>query len=215
MHSGPLRYNPALDGIRGFAVIAVVLCHADEALVPGGGTGVDLFFVLSGYLISSLLRDEFAASGKIDFLRFYIRRAARLMPPLWCMLLAFLPFILFGHHRADLIKPWLATAAYTMNWNRAFAWWPHYAFGHTWSLAAEEQFYILWPGLFLLVRARKPLLWLSATIAIITFWRFHLVATGAPLIRTYNGFDTHADPISAGLRSGLHADTGSRLGVFQ
>ena len=133
----------------------------------------------SGYLISSLLRDEFAASGKIDFLRFYIRRAARLMPLLWCMLLAFLPFILFGHHRADLIKPWLATAAYTMNWNRAFAWWPDYAFGHTLSLAAEEQFYILWPGLFLLVRARKPLLWLSATIAIITFWRFHLVAMGA------------------------------------
>jgi peptidoglycan/LPS O-acetylase OafA/YrhL len=84
-----------------------------------------------------------------------------------------------------------------MNWNRAFEWAPQGYLGHSWSLAMEEQFYLLWPALLVLLR-RRAVAWLLLAVACITLWRMHLALAGAAFERTYNGFDTHADALLIG-----------------
>jgi peptidoglycan/LPS O-acetylase OafA/YrhL len=191
-----LVYDPALDGLRGFSVAAVIMCHAYNSVAPGGWVGVDVFFVLSGYLITSLLRDELAQRGAVNLWRFYYRRLLRLMPPLWCLLLALLPIVLLWH--PDQLKGWLTSAAYVMNWNRAFGWAPDYVLGHTWSLSEEEQFYLLWPAAFLCLANRRPLRWLCGLLLIAIVWRCYSVWRGAAPNWTYNNFFTHSDPIILG-----------------
>jgi peptidoglycan/LPS O-acetylase OafA/YrhL len=193
-----LRYEPALDGIRGLAVLTVMASHWLPDLLPGGWLAVDIFFVLSGYLITRLLLDEFARDNQINLLRFYAGRAARLMPAFWCLLAFMLVAIVVAHHRQAMIHSWLMSATYLMNWNIALQWGSADYLGHTWSLAAQEQFYILWPIAFLFIRARQPLAWIGATLAVAVAWRFYLVQHQAPEVRLYDGFDTHADPLLMG-----------------
>jgi peptidoglycan/LPS O-acetylase OafA/YrhL len=150
-----LGYRPALDGMRAVAVVAVIAYHFGYGRAQGGFLGVDVFFVLSGYLITSLLLAEHARSGRIDLVAFWLRRARRLLPALLLMLavVAFwigantVPFAL-GLRREDLL--W--TLFYGANWHFIAAGQDYFAqlasaspLRHTWSLAIEEQFYLAWP----------------------------------------------------------------------
>ena len=155
--------RPALDGVRALAVIAVAVYHfgggSRTSVLPGGFLGVDIFFVLSGYLITGLLLGEHSRTGSISLGRFWARRARRLLPALCLVLLAVAvwvwwaaPLSDYGRRRADVF--W--TLGYLANWHLAGAGENYFAsYGtasplrHTWSLAVEEQFYLLWPLLVL------------------------------------------------------------------
>src|SRR3974390_3587616 len=150
-----LSYLPALDGVRAFAVLAVMLFHGGIPHMDGGFMGVDAFFVLSGFLITSLLIGEWRQTSTIKLGGFWARRARRLLPALFMMLLfvAFFASVIvpkgtYGALRLDA----LATLLYVSNWhfilvnsnyfNETAASSP---LPHTWSLAVEEQFYVIWP----------------------------------------------------------------------
>jgi peptidoglycan/LPS O-acetylase OafA/YrhL len=196
-----LKYEPSLDGLRAIAIAAVFAYHCSARALPGGWAGVDVFFVLSGYLITTILASEVTRSGRIDLKRFYLNRVLRLAPAFTC-LLAFMVFLGVcadsGAQRLAIFEAIGVSATYMMNWNRAFDWLPQYVLGHTWSLSTEEQFYLLWPPALLLIRHRRPLCWTIALIALVTLWRFHVALSGADPERTYNGFDTHADSLLIG-----------------
>ena len=159
-----LRHIPALDGLRGLALLGVLLFHANGAL-PGGYLGVDLFFVLSGFLITSLLLAEQRETGRIALGPFWIRRARRLFPAL----LSLMPVVaIYGRYFArteelqTVRAQALAALAYVANWQAIFrhqSYWQLFAapspLEHTWSLSIEEQFYVVWPSLVSLVLRRR------------------------------------------------------------
>ncbi|HZM41853.1 MAG TPA: acyltransferase, partial [Acidimicrobiales bacterium] len=159
-----LARQPALDGLRGVAVAAVVAFHLEH--LKGGFLGVDLFFVLSGFLITSLLLVEFEGGQAVDLGRFWSRRARRLLPALF-LLLGVLALLMAGKmlgQRPGFRGDALATLGYAANWHamaRDIGYWDLFAqpspLDHMWSLAIEEQFYLLWPPLVLglLVLARR------------------------------------------------------------
>ncbi|TML78735.1 MAG: acyltransferase [Actinobacteria bacterium] len=166
--SGYIPPIPALDGIRAIAVIAVLLYHADLLWAPGGFLGVEVFFVLSGFLITALLWSELVASGGLGFRGFWFRRARRLLPALFGLLLVTLAAFLIGwaHEIAAIRGDVAAAFTYSSNWyligvNRSYfqtVGRPS-PFGHLWSLAIEEQFYLLWPLTGLLIGAALAVLW--------------------------------------------------------
>ena len=194
-----MKYEPALDGLRAVALAFVFLIHAWEHSFPGGWAGVDIFFVLSGYLITTVLTNELLETGAIDYQSFFIRRILRLWP-------AFAVFLLVVVLQISMSKApniWAfgavaVSAAYLMNWNKAFTWMGHNNVGHTWSLAMEEQFYLLWPALLAFIFARRALWLVFALIIVMVTWRCFLASNGADPERTYNGFDTHGDAILVG-----------------
>jgi peptidoglycan/LPS O-acetylase OafA/YrhL len=189
-----LRYNPAFDGLRALAVTLVV---ADHCHVPGfnpGYFGVDIFFVLSGFLITSLLVKEAESTGQIDFLRFYLRRFLRLGPPLFLLLAVYLAVAPVAWPQFEM--SWHFTeaglaAAYLSDYARAF-WGMPRVLMHTWSLSVEEHFYLLWPAAILLVMRFDP----KRRVAIL--FMLYLVATAWRVIEydrigwaaTYFRFDT-------------------------
>jgi peptidoglycan/LPS O-acetylase OafA/YrhL len=195
-----LGYVPALDGVRGIAIVLVVLYHATGYPV-GGNTGVDVFFVLSGFLITSLLLAEHAAEGAIDIQAFFIRRARRLFPALAALLVVYLA----------VTADWVGVARYGLYDGNVFQ-----AFferrpdvlaplGPLWSLAQEEQFYLVWPlMLLLLLRARRPLLWLLALTASLVAYPASLAVGGASVSRLYLAPDTHADGLVVGAMLGAY-----------
>ena len=150
---------PGVDGLRAIAVLAVFVYHFQNGggWLPGGFLGVDVFFVISGYLITSLLLSEFRKEGRIDLVRFWLRRARRLLPAVFVligvvMLLA--PFVDIGQ-LSRLRTDALASMAYVTNWALIFGHQSYFEsfarpslFRHLWSLAVEEQFYLLWPVVF-------------------------------------------------------------------
>ena len=153
-----LAHVPALDGLRGLALLGVLFFHA-SGLLPGGYLGVDLFFVLSGYLITSLLVAERAATGRIALAAFWVRRARRLFPALLSLMPAialYCRFVAKPEELAGLRAEALATLGYVANWRAIFAhksYWELFTspspLEHTWSLAIEEQFYVVWPLVFM------------------------------------------------------------------
>ncbi len=148
-----LGYQPGLDGLRALSVIAVILYHAGFPWIHGGWVGVEVFFVVSGFLITSLLLDERERSGGTDLRVFWLRRARRLLPALAVMLAAVAAVTLAigsAGQRAGLRRdlPW--AVGYLGNWGQIVGDVPYYAgdpplLRHLWSLAIEEQFYLLWP----------------------------------------------------------------------
>src|SRR5215469_4336257 len=154
------RIRP-LDGIRALAVLAVMATHAGIPFLPGGFVGVDVFFVLSGFLITSLLYDELVVKGRIDLGGFWTRRGRRLLPAALVMIAAvvaarplFVPDSVAGL-RGDAIT----AALWSGNWRWALQGTDYFArvgtpspLQHTWSLAVEEQFYLIWPLLLLACR---------------------------------------------------------------
>jgi peptidoglycan/LPS O-acetylase OafA/YrhL len=202
-----LGYRPALDGLRGLAITIVVAFHAFGW--PAKGTlGVDLFFVLSGFLITTLLLEDYARRGAISLRGFYLRRARRLLPALFVMLM---PFLVLAVTTAVLTASFPSRlflglgAALTYTSNAVVATDPSAvpaSLIHLWSLAAEEQFYIVWP-LILLVLLRLGGIRLvghalAGLLALAILYRLLLLERGASIERLYYAPDTHADSLLIG-----------------
>ncbi len=188
IHPG-LAYRPEIDGLRAIAVLAVVIYHAVPSWLPGGFVGVDVFFVISGYLITSLLVAEHAASGRIDLAGFYARRVRRLMPALWLVLAAVLVVATFvlgplGVPVRAVADSTLASLAFVANGYFLMHAGDYFAgpvdempLLHLWSLAVEEQFYLVYPLLLMLLlgRGRRSLVGVIAvlslaSLAMAEFW---------------------------------------------
>ena len=204
---GRFAYKPALDGIRALAVVVIMMYHFAQMttdpilLFPGGILSVDLFFVLSGYLITTLLLFEWDSTGTINFKRFYLRRARRLLPALVLVMGAVAAMFLFrdaiGFDSGQIEsfrRDAISTLAYVANWNFAFSGQSYFEqFGapsplqHMWTLAIEEQFYLIWPimlfvGLKYIKLSRRAF----ALVAIVGAW--------ASAVLMAVNFDQDVDP---------------------
>ena len=164
MNNNKSKYLPSIDSLRALAVLAVIIYHVDVNYLPGGFLGVDLFFVLSGYLISSLIIKEFRKTGTVNLYNFYIRRARRLLPAVYFMItVGLVVMVLFNEvllHKSHLDA--IFGYIYSSNWWYIFHKLDYFdsfgaqsPFKHLWSLAIEEQFYMIFPLLFLLVNRKK------------------------------------------------------------
>jgi peptidoglycan/LPS O-acetylase OafA/YrhL len=188
-----------LDGLRAVAVIAVVLYHADVTWMPGGFLGVDVFFVLSGFLITSLLLVELDRTGRIDFRAFYLRRARRLLPALFAVLaVTALLGATIAYDGASAFRRDLPGALfYYSNWLSILTDTSYFEFigrppmlKHLWSLAVEEQFYIFWPAIALVAYR-----WRGARAVGIVALSGALVSTVAMMVGSFVGdMPTAADP---------------------
>jgi peptidoglycan/LPS O-acetylase OafA/YrhL len=173
-----LGYVPALDGLRAIAVTMVMFLHAHFFLGHNGAIGVDIFFTLSGFLITTLLLEEFHKKGTIDILSFYFRRTLRLFPALYLMLIVVLIYALTTTNSEDktsLFKEISASALYINNVVYGIGWWKGYdpiALGHTWSLAVEEQFYLVWPCILFLLVKYFSVKWLKFVLLILFLFLF-------------------------------------------
>jgi peptidoglycan/LPS O-acetylase OafA/YrhL len=222
--SSQLSYSPGLDGLRAVAVLSVMVFHDGFSWLPGGFYGVDAFFVLSGYLITSLLVTESFATGTIRLGRFWARRARRLLPALLFLVTA----LALVHLVSPSLLPWsdavpdaAATLGYFANWHFNGS---NSPLLHTWSLAIEEQFYLVWPLVVIAVlgirrrkgRAnipdeetglpatnhRRRLICLGvisgAGALLSAAWMWHLTPSGAVTPYAYYGTDSRAQSILVG-----------------
>ncbi len=211
------RYMPGLDGLRAIAVLAVIAFHEQFSWAPGGLLGVGLFFTLSGYLITDLLLGKWVSTGRLHLGNFWARRARRLLPALFVMLVVVTGWVtLLGRsHLASLRGAVAAAATYSSNWylivvNQSYfaRFAPPQPLDHLWSLAVEEQFYLLWPWLLLVgllcVRRRGasgarwlalPTLALAAASAIAMYLLYHPAIDPT---RVYEGTDTRASGLLIG-----------------
>lgn len=205
-----IQYIPAIDGLRALAVIAVMFYHLGFHWIPGGFLGVDLFFVISGYVITRLLLDSIAQSGGLDLRGFYLARARRLLPALLFMLIT--TTIAIGIWAPDTIKRLLTDTPFsitgTMNWWLVAHHQDYFEsigrpplLQHTWSLAVEAQFYLVWPLLlyFILKRFGKQvipaasLIIAAASGIALLLVSFSLDASNASKVsHVYFGTDTHS-----------------------
>lgn len=212
---------PFLDGIRAFAVIAVVLYHAGVEGVSGGLLGVDVFFVLSGFLITSLLCEERIGSGAIRFGRFWANRARRLLPGLFVLLLGVALYAFLFRNSVDVSTirgDAIATLFYFANWHFVFASQGYFAQGvapspllHMWSLSVEEQYYLVWPLAVLgLLRLGGPraVAYASAVGAVCSAVLMGaMFEAGYSVDRLYYGTDTRAQALLVGSMLGALAVT--------
>jgi peptidoglycan/LPS O-acetylase OafA/YrhL len=217
------RYLPGLDGLRALAIFGVFAYHLGFGWASGGYLGVDLFFVLSGFLITSLLVEEGLEHGSITFNRFWGRRARRLLPGLLVMLVAVVVFVALASGGLpidwhELRDQALATVAYVANWQLLFSHQSYFdrfavqsPFKHTWSLGIEEQFYLVWPlviaALLRLTGAvtRGRSSWRRAGLVLTVggalcsaSWMAWLWTHGAGVDRVYYGTDTRAFDLLVG-----------------
>lgn len=229
-----LSHLPALDGLRGLAILLTVAFHLK--VLDGGFLGIDLFFVLSGFLITTLLLEEMAVSDRIDLKHFWVRRARRLLPAVLLVLLVVVAFSMFGENVEELTrtrKEAFATLIYLANWQAISAgssYWESFLdpspLRHTWSLAVEEQFYLVWPlllfGVLALLRRRaergraapgsgrlgdatpgvavaRVVLVLAPVLALASAaWMWRLYEPGSDPSRVYLGTDTRLAAIAMG-----------------
>jgi peptidoglycan/LPS O-acetylase OafA/YrhL len=210
-----LSYSPGLDGLRAIAVMAVLLYHADLSWIPGGFLGVEVFFVISGYLISALLLAEWRQKGTINLKDFWIRRARRLLPALYVLLVVTLTFavVFLPTEVAGLRADVIAAVGYVTNWFLIFGQESYFesvgrpsVLQHLWSLAVEEQFYLIWPmvlavglGLGTVWRRQRLVLMVAlvgATASAVAMAM--LYAPGVDPSRIYFGTDTRATGLLCG-----------------
>ena len=190
---------PALDGLRAIAVGLVIFFHLGFEFVPGA-YGVMMFFVISGFLITWLLLKESAKTGTVSLREFYKRRTLRIFPAFYVFLAAWIALLYWSHH--DI--PWAhATSAffYVSNYYNAILGDPNDGFSHTWSLAIEEQFYLLWPAAFLLLRRRPAAMASTLAATIIGIWIYRwILCLGFNVNQgyIYAAFDTRFDSLLTG-----------------
>ncbi len=189
-----LRYNPALDGLRGVAILLVLLSHAHAPLFEGAFYGVDLFFVLSGFLITSLLLMEIERSGTVDYWRFCRRRLYRLMPALVLFLAVYcLVAPLLWPGLTDIYSDALVSLLYLADYGIAFFDSPDTLL-HMWSLSVEEHYYLLWPLVLLgLVRWSRPgRLWRAILVLALLAWAWRVlwIVQGQKFYEIFFRFDT-------------------------
>ena len=193
-----LGYRPALDGLRGVAILAVLAWHIGLPGMTGAGqAGVTLFFVLSGFLITTILVEEHAHSGRIELRRFYRRRVARLLPALLLLLAAASVMVILVRPEGGAVAL-LASLFYVANWVQASNL-DLFPIQHTWTLSIEEQFYIVWPvllSMLLLIRRRWALYAVLAGFVVSTALRFYLAPWAEN--RALWGTDARADALLAG-----------------
>lgn len=205
-----IRYIPAIDGLRAVAVIAVMLYHLGFSWIPGGFLGVDLFFVISGYVITRLLLDSIQRSGGLDLRAFYKARIRRLFPPLVFMI--FVTVIYIGIWAPETMRRFVSDSPFAllggMNWWLVFRHTDYFdtisrppLLQHTWSLGVEAQFYLIWPLILLLVlrqfgKAKIPgaALFIAAISGIaLLLVSFEVDAANASQVsHVYFGTDTHS-----------------------
>ena len=205
-----IRYIPAIDGLRGLAVVAVMLYHLGFTWIPGGFLGVDLFFVISGYVITRLLLDSIARSGGLDLRAFYKARIRRLFPPLIFMIIA--TSIYIGIWAPETMRRFMSDSPFSllgvMNWWLVFRHTDYFdsisrapLLQHTWSLGVEAQFYLLWPLILLLTvrylgKRKIPgaALFIAAvsgiTLLVVSFKVD--AASASQISHVYFGTDTHS-----------------------
>jgi peptidoglycan/LPS O-acetylase OafA/YrhL len=209
---GPQGRAAGLDGIRALAVLAVLAFHEQFAAFPGGFLGVDVFFVLSGYLITDLLVAQWDRHGQLGLRGFWVRRARRLLPPLAIVLVTVTAAVaVIEPEQLGALRPALVAAVtYSSNWWQAGQHQSYFAgFGappplqHLWSLAIEEQFYLVWPLVLVAVlltchsrRQRAAVAWLGAAGSAVAM--AVLYVPGMDPSRVYYGTDTHASALLIG-----------------
>jgi peptidoglycan/LPS O-acetylase OafA/YrhL len=205
-----IRYIPAIDGLRAVAVVAVMLYHLGLSWIPGGFLGVDLFFVISGYVITRLLLDSIQRSGGLDLRAFYKARIRRLFPPLVFMI--FVTIIYISIWAPETMRRFVSDSPFAllggMNWWLVFRQTDYFdtisrppLLQHTWSLGVEAQFYLIWPLILLLVlrqfgKAKIPgaALFIAAISGIaLLLVSFEVDAANASQVsHVYFGTDTHS-----------------------
>ena len=215
-----LGYRPSLDGLRGVSILAVMSYHI--GLIQGGFLGVDIFFVLSGFLITTILTDEWQRTGRISLQKFYARRALRLLPALVLLIVAcdvavmviarfYWPEV-FGPVLLGMAYASVAALFYMTNWamvSLQTLW----ILGHTWSLSIEEQFYLIWPlCLLVLLRWVRRRGWILALlilgIAASLLLKVALVRAQSSVLRIFFGTDTRFDELLIGCVVGVCASWG-------
>ncbi|MBV7294696.1 acyltransferase [Corynebacterium sp. TAE3-ERU12] len=206
---GRIRRVPAIDGLRGLAVAAVVLYHFFGRLLPGGYLGVDVFFVLSGFLITSLLVREHATTGRINLATFWKRRVRRILPAAAFVLIVgvIAARLVGGDPAVGLGAQFFGSLFFVNNWTQIAQSQSYFAdqgvqvFAHYWSLAVEEQFYIIWPlaliALYAIIRRRganpdrAPVVFAVVLSVAAALWMAWLHIPGEDPTRVYYGTDTH------------------------
>ena len=209
MSSSSSRYIHSVDGLRAVAVIAVLLYHLGIDWIPGGFLGVDLFFVISGYVITGLILDSIARSGTLDLRAFYLSRIRRLVPALVAMIVFTTLFI--GVYAPETVRRFLADIPYvltgSMNWALVSRQQDYFeAIGrppllqHTWSLAVEAQFYLIWPLVLLFILryfGKKNIPFAALAIAIASgialfAYSIRIDTQESAISHVYFGTDTHS-----------------------
>lgn len=209
MSSSSNRYIHSVDGLRAVAVIAVLLYHLGIDWIPGGFLGVDLFFVISGYVITGLILDSIARSGTLDLRAFYLSRIRRLVPALIAMVVFTTLFI--GVYAPDTVRRFIADIPYvltgSMNWALVSRQQDYFeAIGrppllqHTWSLAVEAQFYLIWPLVLLFILryfGKKNIPFAALAIALASgvalfAYSIRIDTQDSAISHVYFGTDTHS-----------------------
>ena len=205
---------PSLDGLRTVSILLVIASHAARNFGPTaayniGDLGVRVFFVISGFLITGLLIVESEKSGRIDLLKFYFRRTLRIFPPYYFLLFVLALLAISGRVHISFSQ-FLPVISYASDYVYPGAW----DIDHAWSLAVEEQFYLLFPGIMVLARTRRTMVRTLASILVLCpIFRFvdHIFFADAQPIWLTKGFHANADTLAVGcllafLRPGLHAN---------
>src|SRR5215204_1561256 len=210
-----LSYSPGLDGLRALAVMAVLLYHADLGWMPGGFLGVEVFFVISGYLITALLLAEWHQKGRISLKDFWLRRARRLLPALYVLLVVTLGYsvVFLPGEVAGLRDDAIAAVGYVTNWFLVLGRESYFEsvgrpslLQHLWSLAVEEQFYLVWPVVLAVglsvgasrLRPRRMLMVALFGAGASAVAMAVLYAPGVDPSRIYYGTDTRATGLLCG-----------------
>jgi peptidoglycan/LPS O-acetylase OafA/YrhL len=213
-------FRADIEGLRAVAVLLVVLGHVGLRLVPGGFVGVDVFFVISGFLITSLLLRELSATGRVSLTRFYARRALRLLPAAVLVLVVtvvaarfLLPVVRLGSFAKDA----LAATGYVANLRFAFTGTDYLSadqspspFQHFWSLAVEEQFYLFWPVLILLVGRWKRVLAVVLGVLVAASFALSVTETARSAPWAYFGPHTRVWELGVGALLALWTTTRKR-----
>ena len=211
-HAGRLGYRPGLDGLRAIAIATVLVFHVGafsrEKTLGGGFLGVEVFFVISGFLITALLVEEYERNSRISLGKFYVRRALRLFPALFAVVAVAVIYASFAPRNQlhETAKEAVSAIFYWDNWFHALNIGNPTILLHTWSLSIEEQFYVLWPivliGALWLTRTRtRRELWLLpfALVAAASITRAGVsLAHPSSFMRLYFGTDTRADALLIG-----------------